>query len=313
MKKIGKLKKVDIRELWKGEATDFTPWLAKEENISQLGEEIGIELEVLEQERNVGPFRADILCQSTMDEHFILIENQLERTDHTHLGQIMTYAAGLDAVTVIWIAKQFSEEHRATVDWLNRITDEKFNFFGIEIEAYQIGDSLPAPMFQIVSNPNEWSKTMKSAAKSQNLTETKALNLEYWSAMKKYFEQNGTFLKQQKPQPQHWTTFAIGKSNYSMAAVSSVRDKFIRAEFLINTDNSKQDFRILKEKFENESYLQIDNKLVWDEIPDKKVAGVFLKKEVNVEDRTDWENQHQWFMETLEKFDKFFRSKIKQL
>ena len=109
MKRIGRLKKVDIRELWKGEATDFTPWLAQEENICQLGEEIGIELEVLEQKRIVGPFRADILCKSTIDGHYILIENHLERTDHNHLGQIMTYAAGLDAVTVIWIAKHYQE------------------------------------------------------------------------------------------------------------------------------------------------------------------------------------------------------------
>ena len=99
--KIGKLKKVDVRELWRGEASDFTPWLARDENIKQLGDVVQIELEVITQEKNVGPFRADILCKNTIDDHYVLIENQLEKTDHTHLGQIMTYAAGLDAVTVI--------------------------------------------------------------------------------------------------------------------------------------------------------------------------------------------------------------------
>ncbi len=312
--KIGKLKKVEIRELWKGEATDFTPWLAKEDNISQLGEAIQIELEVIEQEKNVGPFRADILCKNTVDDHYVLIENQLEKTDHTHLGQIMTYAAGLDAVTVIWIARQFTEEHRATIDWLNRITDEQFNFFGIEIEAFKIGDSLPAPLFQIVSKPNEWSRTVKSAAaSSQNLSEAKALNLEYWTAMKKYFDDKGTFLKQQKPLPQHWTNFALGKSNIYMAATSSVRDNFLRVEFLINTDTSKDDFRKLKEKFETTSYDEIDTDLIWDEIPDKKVSWVYLKKDANVRDKNDWDNQFQWFMVTLQKFDEFFRPKIKQL
>lgn len=312
--KIGKLNKVDIRELWKGEATDFTPWLAKDENIKQLEETIQIELEVIEQEKNVGPFRADILCKNTIDDHYVLIENQLEKTDHTHLGQIMTYAAGLDAVTVIWIAKEFTEEHRATIDWLNRITDEQFNFFGIEIEAYKIGDSLPAPLFQIVSKPNEWSRTIKSAAASnQNLTETKSLNIEYWTAMKQYFEEKGTFLKQQKPQPQHWTNFALGKSNFYLAAVSSVRDNFLRVEFLINSDTSKEDFRKLKEKYETQSYEQIGENLIWDELKDKKVSWIYFKKDANVSERNDWNNQHQWFMETLEKFDKFFRPKVKQI
>jgi len=311
--KIGRLKKVDIRELWNGEATDFTPWLAKDENIKQLGEEIQIELEVIEQEKSVGPFRADILCRNTIDENYVLIENQLEKTDHTHLGQIMTYAAGLDAVTVIWISKQFTEEHRATIDWLNRITDDQFNFFGIEIEAYRIGDSLPAPLFQVVSKPNEWSRSIKSAATAQNLTGTKTINLEYWTAMKKYFEENGTFLKQQKPQPQHWTNFALGKSHFHMAAVSSVRDNFLRVEFLITSENSKEDFRKLKEKFEIKSYENIGENLIWDEIPDKKVSWVYIKKDANVSDKSDWPNQHKWLMETLEKFDKFFRPKIKQI
>ena len=138
--KIGKLKKVELRKLWKGEATDFTPWLAKEENIAALSEEIGIELEVISEEQSVGPFRADILCKSTIDDTYVLVENQLEKTDHNHLGQLMTYAAGLEAVTIVWIAKKFTEEHRAALDWLNRITDEEIRFFGIEVEAFQIGD-----------------------------------------------------------------------------------------------------------------------------------------------------------------------------
>ncbi|GAI13697.1 unnamed protein product, partial [marine sediment metagenome] len=121
------------------------------DNIEILSETIGIELEVQSQEENVGPFRADILCLDTANNHFVLIENQLEKTDHTHLGQLMTYAAGLDAVTIIWIAQKFTEEHRAALDWLNGITDDTINFFGVVIELYRIGDSVPAPKFNLVS------------------------------------------------------------------------------------------------------------------------------------------------------------------
>ncbi|MEI6680324.1 MAG: DUF4268 domain-containing protein [Mariniphaga sp.] len=279
-----------------------------------MGDSIGIELEFIEQEKNVGPFRADIICKNTLDDHFVLIENQLEKTDHTHLGQLLTYAAGLDAVTIIWIAKQFTEEHRAAIDWLNRITDEKFNFFGIEIEVYKIGDSLPAPLFQIISKPNDWAKSVKSSASSnQGLTKTKEINLEYWTQFKAYLESVKTSLKGQKPQPQHWTNFATGKANFYIAATVSVRDNFLRVEFLIDGSNSKNNFRLLKEKYEAESYVEIDEKLGWEEMPDKRVSSVYLKKDYDIKNKAQWKSQHEWLKDTLEKFDEFFRNKIKSM
>ena len=135
---LGRLKSVALRDAWLGEATDFTPWLAQPDNMALLSEAIGIELEVDSQETNVGPFRADILCRDTINGHYVLIENQLERTDHTHLGQLLTYAAGLEAVTIVWIASRFTDEHRAALDWLNNATTSGFNFFGLEIELWLI-------------------------------------------------------------------------------------------------------------------------------------------------------------------------------
>ena len=142
MKKVdlSKIEQVDVREIWDKEDTDFTPWLAKEENIERLGLALGIDLIVVAEEEEVGPFRADILCKDEATEDFVLIENQLEKTDHKHLGQLLTYATGLDAVTIVWIAKEFNDEHRATLDWLNKITDEKHNFFGVKIEILKIDD-----------------------------------------------------------------------------------------------------------------------------------------------------------------------------
>jgi len=137
---LGRLERVDLRTVWANEAGAFTPWLAKEENLKLLGDTIGIELELEAQEKNVGPFRADILCRDTATDDWVLIENQLERTDHGHLGQLLTYAAGLKAVTLVWVAQRFAEEHRAAIDWLNEITDESLNFFGLEVEAWRIGD-----------------------------------------------------------------------------------------------------------------------------------------------------------------------------
>ena len=178
---LGKLEKVELRAFWKKEDRDFTPWLVTEGNIQILSEAIGIDLEVQSHEESVGPFRADILCLDTATNHYVLIENQLERTDHIHLGQLMTYAAGLDAVTIIWISPRFTEEHRAALDWLNRITDDTFSFFGIEIELYRIGDSPAAALFSIVSKPNDWAKSVKKTATTQSTNERSILQQEYWS------------------------------------------------------------------------------------------------------------------------------------
>src|SRR5438874_2064357 len=162
---LGRLEKVDLRTVWTNEAGDFTPWLGREENLRLLGDAIDIELEPEAQEKYVGPFRADLLCKDAATGDWVLIENQLERTDHTHLGQLLTYAAGLQAVTIVWVAERFTDEHRATLDWLNEITDDQINFFGLEIELWRIADSPVAPKFNIVSQPNDWSRSVLAAAK----------------------------------------------------------------------------------------------------------------------------------------------------
>lgn len=128
---LGRLERVELRNVWASEATDFTPWLARAENMSVLGEALNIDLELEAQERSVGPFRADLLCKDIDTGRWVLIENQLERTDHTHLGQLLTYASGLDAVTIVWVAARFTEEHRSTLDWLNKITNDRFSLFRI--------------------------------------------------------------------------------------------------------------------------------------------------------------------------------------
>jgi len=198
--------------------------LARPENVELLADELGLDLEVEAQERNVGPFRADVLCKNTVDDTWVLIENQLERTDHTRLGQLLTYAAGLEAVTIVWIAEQFTEQHRATLDWLNEITDEKFNFFDVEVELFQIGDSPFAPHFNIVSKPNDWSKTVAEAARrieSGDLSPTKQLQQTFWTRLREYAEARGSSLRFQKPHPQHWTNLSIGRAGLFLVATAT--------------------------------------------------------------------------------------------
>ena len=162
--KLGKLKNVNLREAWGHEALDFTPWLA--DNLEYLSNEIGIQLELEGQEVKVESFSADIIARDPQNDRRILIENQLEQTDHNHLGQILTYLAGLEAEVIIWVASSFREPHISAVKWLNENTVEPFAFFAVQVKAVQIDDSSIAPMFEIVAKPNSWDRKIKNKVRT---------------------------------------------------------------------------------------------------------------------------------------------------
>ena len=184
-----------------------------------------MDLEVEAQERAVGPFRADILCKDISTNRWVLIENQLERTDHTHLGQLLTYASGLEAVTIVWIAARFTEEHRSTLDWLNKITDESFRFFGLEVELWRIGDSPAAPKFNVVSKPNDWSHSVAQAARvidDAELSDTRLEQREYWAALNMVLNAlKGPISGNRKPQALSWMPYP--SSRVAMSALGQKR------------------------------------------------------------------------------------------
>jgi len=310
---LGRLEKLDLRTYWKRESTDFTPWLARDENIQLLSETIGIELEVQSQEESVGPFSADILCKDTINDHFVLIENQLERTDHTHLGQLMTYAAGLDAVTIIWIAQKFTEEHRAALDWLNRITDDTFTFFGIEIELFRIGNSIPAPMFNLVSKPNDWAKQIKKTTSNQSFTEKKILQQTFWKEFKEFMERRKSFVRMQNPLPQHWTNIAIGKSYFHLSASVNSRDNSLNIWLNIMGVNAKENYEKLFEKSYQNSLLEVSRDLIWDKMDGRKMSAVMLKTDGDFTNKIDWNNQFEWFKVNLENYTRYFKPIIMKL
>lgn len=311
--KLGTIKKMDLRDVWSSESSDFTPWLAKEENISLLGDAIGLELEVESQEKNVGPFRADILARDLTSNHYVLIENQLEQTNHNHLGQIMTYAAGLDAFSIIWIAKSFTEEHRAALDWLNRITEENINFFGIEIEVIQIGDSLPAPQFKVVAKPNDWSKSVRSSASTGELTDTKLKQQQYWTEFKEYVEKNGSPFKVQKPSPQHWTNIALGRSNFYLSLTVNSQSHIICINLEIGGARAKEHFDKLRDLYEEDSKEHISADIEWLRLDDRKSCMVKLSKSFNFTDESSRDEQYAWFVEYVKKYIHYFRPKVKSI
>lgn len=313
---LGRLERVDLREVWADEASKFTPWLAQEDNLVLLGDTIGIDLELEATEKDVGPFRADILCKDTRTGHWVLIENQLGRTDHGHLGQLLTYAAGLNAVTIAWIAAPFTDEHRATLDWLNEITDDQFSFFGLEIEAWRIGDSLTAPKFNIISKPNDWSRSVTRAASSISeaaLTGITKLQLEYWTAFRSYIESHSSIINPTKPLPQGWMTFSVGRSNFLLQAIVNTRDNRIAVYLAIGGPDAKPFFYILREP-RDELEQGFGEGLDWRELPDKIESQIYLSKDnTDPTDESRWGEQHEWLLEKMEKFDATFRPIVKTL
>ena len=315
--RLDRLKKISLKEIWDNEAQDFTPWLAEERNLELLSETIRTPLELEAQEKNVGPFRADILCKNTEDDSWVLIENQIDKTDHKHLGQLLTYASGLQAVTIVWISAKFTEEHRAALDWLNKITYDDFRFFGLEIELWKIGESPAAPKFNIVSKPNNWSKTISQAVKniSEGIeSETKAMQYRYWQGLIDYLENNGSKLRTQDPRPRHWQTFAVGRSHFYIDATVNTRDSRLGIGLKIADKNHAKNFYNLllldKENIEAE----IQEKLEWRELPDNTKSEIILfKNNVNLSDEKNWNVQYDWFKTNIEEFDKVFRKRIKKL
>lgn len=315
MTNFGKLEKVDLHELWSGGTVDFTPWLFEQENLIELGNAIGMELEVQEtgREQKAGMFQADILCKDLLTDHFVLIENQLERTDHSHLGQLITFSAGLEAVIIIWIAREFTKEHQEALNWLNNITDESIRFFGIEVEAYKIGDSLPAPNFNIVVKPNGWTKQAKKSRSTHELTDLEILQLEYWQGLKNFMEANNSFVKLLGTPPKSWFDVARDKGRYFLTVTVNSRDNSLNIWLNIIGEKAKDDFDRLYEIAYQDSLTEVSQNLMWYKILAKVGCAITLKAYADFMEKNDWPNQFAWFKENLEKFDKFFRVKLKEL
>jgi hypothetical protein len=313
--KLGRLEKVDLREIWEKEDTHFTPWLAREENIELLGSAIDMDLVVEAEEKDVGPFRADILCKDMATNNWVLVENQLERTDHKHLGQLLTYATGLDAVTIIWVASEFTEEHRATLDWLNKITDPQYNFFGIKVELFKIGDSRVAPVFNVVSKPNNWSRSISSAASklaNEDVGETKLLQFKFWSTINDAIKsKNDSPLKVQKPSPKHWHVFSIGKSGVALSMTFNSKENLLGIELYIAKDQSIYESL---EKDKDEIEKEIGQKLSWQPLPGRSASRIKLYRNNSILDNeSEWSSYIDWSIEYLEKFYHTFKEKLKNI
>ena len=296
--KLGKIEQVELREVWKHEATNFTKWLAKPENLEVLSEEIDIELSLIDTEYNVGRFNVDIYAEEPTADRKVIIENQLERTDHDHLGKLITYASGLDAEVIIWIVKEVLEEHQQAIDWLNENTNEKINFFVIRMEVWKIGNSEPAPKFHIISKPNNWTKSIKQSVQKSALTETKKLQLKFWNHFKQYAIENNLNLRLRKANPQHWYDLSIGRTDCNISLTVNSLKKELACEIYIS--NSKETF---DEFYNNKEEIDKSiNALEWMELPTKKASRIKKKTKGDFRNENKWPTYFEWLGKTAIQF-----------
>lgn len=306
---LGKIEKIgDLRSVWPNEAKDFTPWLAKDENLSLLCDAVGIDMTVDETESSVGSFNLDILATEINTGHKIVIENQLEYTDHDHLGKTITYAAGKNANIIIWIVKKAREEHRLAVEWLNSHTDEGIGFFLLEIELWSINQSVPAVKFNVVERPNDWAKEIKKADSITNTT--KKLKLEYWTAFNEYaFEDAGYAkkFKKRKPSTDNWYSVSLGSSEYYLSFLMNTQENTLAVEFVIS--DNKELFRKLyqdKAVIESGAGIMFD----WMELPDRKVSRISYRTNADFADRGKWPGQFDWIKGYSVKIADAFRKQL---
>ncbi|HEX8164732.1 MAG TPA: DUF4268 domain-containing protein [Beijerinckiaceae bacterium] len=304
---LGRLEEVNLREVWKNEATSFTPWLAQPENLQELARTLNLTaLELIQTERSVQEFSADIVARVPDTDEIVLIENQLERSDHSHLGQILTYAAGVEARAIVWVAKHFTEGHRAALEWLNRKTVDDIAFFAVEVEAWRIGNSPPAPRFNVLVRPNDWARAARSAARGEISVSTPE-NIEYWEAFHAVAVAHGA--------PHRPTADPVKGTNYyvylrdgswiALTAYLARSGKSVGIYLGLWASGGRSDIPAIFEGLKAEQKAiesEIGAPLKWTEV---KPGAVFhISKVLNADpgDRADWPRQHPWLADTMKRF-----------
>lgn len=267
--KLGKLKEVDIRNVWAHEQYDFSKWLAGEENIKGLGDTLNLSLTDVETEKFVGNYRCDILCKDEITGKIVLVENQLEATNHDHLGKIITYASGLDAAVVVWIVASAREEHASAIEWLNKHTDDELSFFLVEVHAYTIGDSDPAPLFKIIEQPNDFVKSVKSISKNSDMSDSERNRLEFWTQLNEVLEQRGKPFNKRKATTDHWYSVAMGSSECHISIDLVNKEHKIRVGVWVSDNKELYDhFYAHKDIIEH----SCESELYWDRLDNKKAS-----------------------------------------
>lgn len=302
----------NLRTVWRRES-DFSDWLASEDGIEFIAEELGIEIEDPKRESRPGTFPCDIVGNLVGDsDHAVVIENQFNKTDHDHLGKMLTYAAVHKAMTAIWIAEHVAEDHRTVVDWLNENTPDSVAFFLAEIKAYQIGDSPVAPQLDVICRPNYAIKAARNNISDAN-RERHAWRIDFWTEISAAIAARNPPFNLQRPGPDHWSSIAIGRSGFHLNMLLTPRNQSIGIELNITVDGWKneafQALSVQREEIERE----IGTKLDWRPMLDQRSARILLERAIDPSDKSQRAHVVSWFAENIIPFHTTFKHRVKAL
>ena len=310
---LGRIERSDLRDVWPNEAADFTPWLA--EHISELGTALGLDLELQSQEAPVGAFSLDVLARVSGDNRTVVIENQLERTNHDHLGKLLAYAGGLDANLVIWIAKEFREEHRQAIDWLNQRTDTNTEVFGVVVEIWKIDGSRPAPHFNVVAAPNAWHREATAKVRKVNESEKNQRYKTFFQSLIDRLREDG-FTNARKGQPQSWYSFSVGYGTRAQLMPTFRQGGVVRIDVYIDSlekDWNKTLFdHLLARKDSIESAL--GESLDWLRLEHVRHSRISISRQGSIYDDQDvLKELENWMFERLLDFKRAFGPHLDEL
>ncbi len=341
---FGRLEQVELRTVWVSEDSDFASWLTRGDSLALLGEAIGLDLELEDMEGWVSPYPRGVVCRTRDGGGYVVIQNQLEHTDQSHLGQLLTFAAELKAVTMVWVAAEFTQEDQNTLNWLNEISSDNIGFYGLEVELWRIGESPLAPKFHLVSKPSRSSGRSEPPNRSTvnssppptpspspepdestledqlqqvenelqleyQLVENE-LQMEYWQALRKHLEDSGSFIRPGTPRSQNWMNFDVGHWRLRMTAFNNMREGGIGVQLVIREGDAEVSYNTLYQQ-RGEIGAEIGDALEWRELPEHKQGQVMLRRyNADPTNRAQWSEHHAWFKEKLEAFDRAFRPRI---
>lgn len=305
---ISRLSKVALRELWKHEAHSFTHWMS--ENLDFLSETLGFQLTLVERESTAGAFSADIRAEDPQG-NYVIIENQLEKTDHDHLGKLITYMSNLEAKTAVWITSEPRPEHEAAVHWLNETLPADTSFYLIKIEAYKIDDSDPAPLLTVVAGPSPETKQIGSQKKE--LAERHVVRLEFWRQLIEKLKTALPVYKNISPTKDNWIGTTLGRSGFQFNFVIRMDDA--RVELYIDTgdvDKNKQIFDNIfgkREQFEKE----FGNQLEWQRLDERRACRIYYPISSGLLQENQWPDVQSKMIDSMARLQKTFQPEIKKI
>ncbi|MGB7291038.1 MAG: DUF4268 domain-containing protein [Thermodesulfobacteriota bacterium] len=307
---IGKIKRVPLRELWRKEDKDFTKWL--EEHIDFLNDAIGFDITIESREEKVGPFKVDLYGEDNLGNK-VIIESQLEKTDHNHLGQLITYLTNLDANKAIWIAKEPTEEHIKAIDWLNEVSPDDISFYLIKLEAIKIGDQSPAgPLFSVIKRPTTEKKQI--GLEKKEYAQRHVFREKFWTQFLVEINKKNSLFVNISPSTDNWIGIGMGRSGFNLSLVIS--KKYARAEIYINRGDIKENKKAfdhlhnLKDEIERE----FGGKLTWERMEDNVTSRIKHQLDgVNVSNEDDWPKMNEFLIDSAERMHRAFKAPIPKL